>query len=73
MLVNQLVKGTVGHDDGELPRLSGKRKLTDVQAREIRATADSGELTQRQVAAEFGVSPGTVSDIVTGRTWRWLR
>jgi transcriptional regulator with XRE-family HTH domain len=29
-------------------------------------------MTQRQIAAEFGVSPSTVSDIASGRTWGWL-
>jgi Helix-turn-helix len=72
-LVRQLVKGTVGYDDGCLPAPAGHRKLTDARARDIRWRYDDGpEVTQRQVAAEFGVSPSTVSDIVNGRTWGWL-
>jgi hypothetical protein len=70
--VDQLVKGTVGYGDEYLPGPSGRAKLTDARVRLIRDRYWPGEVTQRQVAAEFGVSPSTVSDIVTGRTWRWL-
>jgi hypothetical protein len=71
-LVDQLVKGTAGYGDEYLPGPSGRRKLTDAQVRGIRDRCGYGEVTRRQVAAEFGVSASTVSDIVTGRTWRWL-
>jgi hypothetical protein len=71
-LVRQLLAGTVGEDDEHLPRPTGRGRLTDARVRQIRDAGEWGELTQRQIAAEFGVSPGTVSDIVTGRTWRWL-
>lgn len=72
-LVDQLVKGTVGYDDKYLPGPAGGRKLTDAKAREIRwRYDDGGEVTQRELAAEFGVSVSTVSDIVTGKTWGWL-
>jgi len=68
--VDQLVKGTVGYDDKYLPGPAGGRKLTDAKAREIRwRYDDGGEVTQRELAAEFGVSVSTVSDIVTGKTW----
>jgi hypothetical protein len=71
--VDQLVKGTVGYDDKYLPGPAGGRKLTDAKAREIRwRYDDGGDVTQREVAAEFGVSPSTVSDITSGRTWGWL-
>jgi hypothetical protein len=71
-LVDQLVKGTVGYDDGYLPGPAPGRKLTDVKVSQIRDRCMFGEVTQREVAAEFGVSPGTVSAIVTGKTWAWL-
>jgi hypothetical protein len=71
-LVDQLVKGTVGYDDAYLPGPAGKRKLTDAKARQIREACDGGEMTQRQIAAEHGVSPSTVSDIAARRTWGWL-
>lgn len=71
-LVDQLVKGTVGYDDGYLPG-PVRGKLTDTQAREIRARYASGfGETQRELAVGFGVSPSTVRDIGTGKTWRWL-
>ena len=68
-LVDQLVKGTVGYDDKYLPRPRG---LTDAKARELRDWCLYGEGTQREIAAEFGVSRSTVSDIATGKTWGWL-
>jgi Helix-turn-helix len=70
--VQQLVKGTVGHADEYLPAPSGGRKLTDAKARQVKNACRWGEMTQAEIAAEFGVSPSTVSDIANGRTWRWL-
>jgi hypothetical protein len=67
-LVGQLAKGTVGYDDECLPSPAGRGMLTDARARQIREACDWGDLTQRQIAAEFGVSPGTVSGIATRRT-----
>ena len=72
-LVDQLVKGTVGYDDAYLPGPSGRRKLTEGKVWQIRDACDWGDLTQRQIAADFGVSPSTVSGIATRRTWGWLR
>jgi hypothetical protein len=71
--VNQLVKGTVGHDDEYLPL--PRRKLTDAKVRDIRWRYDDGigGVTQAELAAEFGVSPSTISDITSGKTWGWLK
>ena len=65
----------VGHDDEYLPAPAGKRKLTDAKVRDIRWRYDHGigGVTQAELAAEFGVSASTVSDITTGRTWGWLK
>jgi hypothetical protein len=72
--VDQLVKGTVGHDDEYLPGPAGNRKLTDAKVRDIRWRYDPlAGVTEAALAAEFGVSPSTVSDIVTGKTWGWLK
>jgi predicted XRE-type DNA-binding protein len=71
--VDHLVKGTVGHGDEYLPGPARNRRLTDANARQIKDAADRGEMTQREIAAEFGVSASTVSDIATGRTWGWLK
>jgi len=70
--VDGLVKGTVGHADEYLPGPAGGRKLTDAKVREIRERLSWGEMTHRELAAEFGVSPSTISDIATWRTWGWL-
>ncbi len=70
--VDQLVKGTVGYDDACLPG-PAHGKLTDAQVRQIRDrhAFDDVTPTERQLAAEFGVSPGTVHDIVTGKRRWW--
>ena len=72
-LVDQLVKGTVGDDDEYLP--APARKLTDAQVRDIRWRYDDGigGVAQAELAAEFGVSASTISDITSGRTWGWLK
>lgn len=71
--IEQLLTGTVGDDDKYLPP-PDHGKLTDAKVREMRWRYDDGYagVTQRQVAAEFGVSSSTVSDINTGKTWSWL-
>jgi hypothetical protein len=73
--VDQLVKGTVGGSDEYLPAPAGNRKLTDAKVRDIRWRYDDGigGVTQAELAAEFGVSASTISDITSGRTWGWLK
>ena len=71
-LVDRLVKGTVGYDDNYLPSPAGK--LTDAQVRDIRWRYDPYDgVTQAVLAAEFGVSTSTISDITRGKTWSWLQ
>lgn len=74
-LVDQLVKGTVGHDDEDLPGPARRHRLTDAKVRDIRWRYDDGigGVTQAELAAEFGVSASTIRDITTGRTWGWLK
>ena len=69
-LVLRLVEGTAGPYLASYRR--GRSKLTDAQVREIRDLYEPGVISQRQLAAEFGVSTGTIAAIVSGRTWRWL-
>ena len=71
-LIDQLVKGTVGYDDKYLPE--PRTKLTDAEVREIRDICCDGYggVTQRELAAEFGVSTSTISAITSGKTWRWM-
>lgn len=72
--VDQMVKGTVGYDDTYLPGPARGRKLSDAQVRDIRWRYDPGDgVTQKTLAEEFGISPSTVSDIATGKTWGWLK
>jgi hypothetical protein len=52
-------------------RAWGVQKLNAVQVIDIRARAAAGTL-QRSLAADFGVSEGTVSQIVNRRTWAHL-
>lgn len=70
--IDGLVKGTVGHDDEYLP--GPIHKLTDAQVRDIRWRYDPYDgVTQDVLAAEFGVSRSTISDVANGKTWRWLQ
>ena len=48
---------------------SGTSKLTERQVAEIRARQAAGEL-HRVLAAEYGVSRVTITNIVSGKTWR---
>jgi hypothetical protein len=70
--VDQLVKGTVGHDDKYLP--PPRTKLTDAQVRDIRWRYDPlGGMTQNVLATEYDVARSTISAIISGKTWRWLQ
>lgn len=71
-LVMQLVRGTVGYDGEAFPAHIGR--LTDAQVRKIRWRYHDGigGVTQRELAADLGVSPSTISDITRGKTWRRL-
>jgi hypothetical protein len=68
--ITGLMQGTVGADDEYLP--PPRHKLTDDKARAIRDRCRYYEGTRAEIAADFGVSESTVSDITSGRTWRWL-
>lgn len=46
-------------------------RLTERQVREIRSLV--GRMLQTEIAARFGVSADTISAIVTGRSWSWLK
>lgn len=48
----------------------GQAKLTAGAVREMRRRYADGDVTQKALAAAFGVHPGTVYDIVRGRIWR---
>lgn len=48
----------------------GMARLTAEQAAAIRVAYARGDVTQRELAARYGVSRPTVSAIVTGRHWK---
>jgi hypothetical protein len=58
--------------DGTKPigERSGKAKLSEEQVMEIRALR--GKVSQRKIAARFGVTQGTVCCILTNSTWRHI-
>ncbi len=45
-------------------------KLTDNAVREIRHRYSRGDVTQKHLAAEYGVSIPTVSSAIKRKTWR---
>lgn len=49
----------------------GISKLTETNVRAIRAM--KGQVTQRRLATEYGVSEGLISLIMSGRSWAWLK
>lgn len=48
---------------------NGNRKLTTEDVRSIRAMFRGGQLKYR-IAQHFGVSPSTVGEIISGKTWK---
>ena len=53
------------------PKGSRSQGLDPQKVTEIRARAACGE-TCRQLAAEYGVSRSTISDVVTRKSWSWV-
>src|SRR5258706_10906719 len=51
---------------------AGRAVLTEDQVNEIRGRYIPGRVTQKNLAAEYGVSRGAVRDIVGGRSWKHL-
>ncbi len=52
--------------------ICGAAKITRVEVLEIRRRYFSGDVLQRQLAAEYGICQQTVSDIVNHKKWAWL-
>lgn len=44
-------------------------RLTIEIVREIRSRYATGQVSRRDLAAEFGVNKVTIADVVTGRSW----
>lgn len=51
---------------------NGTTKLTESQVREIARIWNEENLTISVIARQFNVNPGTIHDIVNGRTWKHL-
>jgi hypothetical protein len=51
---------------------AGNRKLTERQVREIRQLIAEDQLTLKAIARQYGVTPGAIYGIKSGRTWNWL-
>jgi hypothetical protein len=64
-MADKLIHGT--HNRGER---QGRSKLTEANVREIRQL--NGIFLDREIAAIFGVSRGTINDIMRRTTWGWL-
>lgn len=62
---DRIVHGT--HNRGER---QGGSKLTESQVRQIRKL--EGSMLQREIAERFGVSKGTIQNILARTTWGWL-
>lgn len=64
---DQLVHGT---------RIRGERvgtsKITSGSVAEIRRRLVAGD-TQKDIAADIGLDPSTISNIKTGKSWSWLQ
>ncbi len=48
-------------------------KLTDQDVRDIRANYALCRMTQKELAARFGIAQSTVSGIVSGKEWAHVR
>jgi hypothetical protein len=57
----------VTHGTLALGEKNGRAKLTEAQVREIIALR--GKQQRKEIAARFGVTPRTISDIQSGRNW----
>ena len=47
-----------------------RAKLTPAEVQSIRSSYRAGGVTQRMLAARYGVSPVTICAVLRGRTWR---
>lgn len=50
----------------------GKRKLTDEQVLELVASYKPRSVTLKMLAAQYGISVGSVHAIIKGRSYAWL-
>jgi hypothetical protein len=62
----------MGHANERIERRGGRRrsKLTPALVQEIRRKYAAGELTQKELAAEYAVSAETINSLINGRSWK---
>lgn len=51
---------------------ASRRKLTDENVRQIHEQRAAG-MTLRAIAEQHGVAPSTISGILAGVSWRWVK
>lgn len=66
-VADRAAKGRSFHPFGSL---SGKSKLDEAAVIAIRSSYDSGAASSTQLAAQYGVTPGLIGQIITGRIWK---
>lgn len=49
---------------------SAVSKLVESQVAEIRARYSGGDITQKELAAEFGITISTINSLLKGKTWK---
>lgn len=54
---------------GNIGSVNGQAKMTEVLVGDIRARVAAGE-TQKSLCKEYGITKGTMSYLVNGKTWR---
>lgn len=60
------------HGTASLGERNGGATLTNAQAEEVLIAAVKGDRTDKEIAAQYGISAATVFSIATGRKWKFL-
>lgn len=69
---SQNSRDRVDHGTVNRGERNGSSSLTRRQILTIRRRYAAGGVLQREIAAQYGIAPNTVSRIVNGRRWGWL-
>lgn len=72
---NHLAIGTPldNSKDRDLADRSGSRKISQRDVNPICVLYASGEYTQKEIGAKFGIDSRTVSSIIKGKHWKWVK
>lgn len=60
------------HDTHQRGERNGRAKLTEDDVREIRAKYSTGDFTQAELGAAYGVSAWNIHSIIRRKNWAWL-